>query len=353
MPGATQLEAIDDFVNTTLNKMEKGKWEDLAQEQQEYMGKKLLDSKKTRRIGGPYIEFPVITGRFGNARMVGVYEEDDVKIKNIHAKGKIPWRHMQGAWGYDVAEDDFQTDDETIVDMLETRDYTARAEMFELFESEVFSEPSGPTSKSLYGLLLWIQADSSSSATAGSFNGLNPSGFTSGLADIDATLAKYAGWRNYAFNYVGITKNDFVLKAKRAVRRTHWKPIVPHPQLGFGELNQEVMTTETVCEGLEDIAESRNDNLGRDVVAYMDQVLVAGRPVKNCWYLTNNYTDNPVLGVDWSAARFYVSSKNDMRRTGPIRNPRNHNGRNIFYDWKGNLVFMKRRTSFRGKQVAG
>lgn len=349
---AVQLEGVDDFVNTTLSTFEKNKWEDLAQEQQEYVGRQLLNDKKTRRIGGPYIELTVVTDRFGNARMVGIYEQDNIKVKNITRRGKVPWRHMQGGWGYDVAEDDFQTDQETIVDLLETRDYASQAEMFELFEAEIFSEPSSPTSKSLWGLMLWIQADSSTSATDGDFTGMNPTGFSSGLADFDATDPKLAGWRNYAFNYQQVTKGDFVLKSKRAVRRTKWKPIVPHPQLGFGEIKQEIMTTEAVCEELEAIAESRNDNLGRDVVSYMDQVMVAGRPVKNVWYLGENYTDDPVLGVDWNAARFYVSSKNDMRRTGPLRDPNNHNGRNIFYDWKGNLVFQRRRTSFRGKRVA-
>lgn len=353
MPQVTQLEEIDDFVAANLDVWEKGKFEDIAQAEQELICPVILETKKVRRIGGPHIKFTMTNKRFGNARMTGPYAQDDIKIKNILVQGAVPWRHMQGGWGYDVAEDDFSTDETEIVDMLETRDYTSKVEMWELLESELFSAPSSPSSNHMWGLMLWLQGDPSSSATSGSFSGGNPSGFSSGLAGIDCTLPENAGWKNYAANYVNASKADLITKIKRAIRRTRWKPIVPHPQLGFGAIMQEMMTTEAVCEALEDIAELRNDNHRNDVARYMDQVVVAGRPVKNVWHLTNNYsTTNPILGVDWSAARFYVHRKHDMRRTGPREDPENHNGRLVHYDFKGNLVFQRRRTSFRLDQVA-
>lgn len=347
---ALLLDQIDDFVINTIPNFKRGKFTDIYQQYQDYVSAKLMKDKIVQERGSYQIAFNLKKSTTGNARVSGLYDVNQTNVTDVMIQGTIPWRFLTSSWAYDIFEDMFQSDRETIVRELMVREMDAKYDMVELNESLLWNAPTGPTDKRPWSLPFWMQADSSSSATEGDFTGGNPSGFTDGAAGVDT--ATYPGWKNYAFNYQQVTANDLVRKIKRALVFTRFRPPVPHPTLGYGESMREIYTTYRVIEPLERLAETRNDNLGADVARYMNQVVVGGVPIKMVFYLEANDTADPLYGVDWEVMRPYIRKGCNMRRQGPFRSPNQRNVREVHYDTAMNYACFDRRRLWRAKKVA-
>ena len=332
---------VDDFVNLTLANFKKRAWTDISTEFPEYISTKILNKKMVQESGGPYIEFKVKNVTEERAFDTGLYAQDQTGVTDLSTTGRVEWSMQTCNWSYDVLEPLFQSDRETIIDMLKMRENSAMTSLVEFNERYMWTSPASSAETRPLGIPFWIQKDSTTTPD-GDFNGGNPSGFSSGAAGIDSTAANNSGWKNWAGGYTNVNTDDLVRKVKRALRHTRFEAPVPHPELGFGSSMKEIYTVEDVVEALERLAETRNDNLGTDVARYMNRVTIGGVPLNIVWYLSYNDTTDPLYGVDWGVMRPFVRRGINMRKT--VKNsPTQRNVRTVHYDTAMNYVCYDRR----------
>lgn len=339
-------DQIDDFVSLTLKKFKRYKWTDIALPLQHYTSAKMIGDKRVIEDGGEQISWRLKTRNTGTARNTGLYEQDITKVEDVTTEAQVPWRKQTCNWSYDIDEPAFQSSRETIVRILQIREHDALSDMAELQEENLWSAPLNSSDNRPFGIPYWIVKNASGGGE-GAFVGGNPTGFQStGAGGVDSTL--YPRWRNWAFGYDAVSRDDLVRKVKRAITFTRFKPPVPHPQTGYGKTNYEIFTTYRVQEPLERLAETRNDNLGSDVAKYMNQVTIGGVPLMWVPYLEENDNSDPLYGVNWGVFRPFVKRGANMRRMAPFRAARQHSVREVHIDNWMNYLCVNRRETFVG-----
>jgi len=326
-------DQIDDLVTNTTKKFHRGKWTDISLEYQRYVSGEFINDKRIVEQGGTEIQWQLQVSNTGTAVNSGLYAEDQTAVDDVTISAAVPWSKQVVSWSYDVDEPMFQSDRETIVEMLLVREHAAMNKLHELNEINLWSAPSSTSDRRPMGVPFWLQKDATTTP-AGAFNGGNPSTHAAGRAGVSSVT--YPNWRNWTFGYAAVTPDDLVVKLKRALRYTNFVPPDPHPQLGFGGVDYVIYTTYNVIEPLERMAESRNENLGPDVAKYLNRVTVAGVPFRDVPYLTENDSSDPLYGINWRSFRPFVKKGANQRRSAPIPAPKQHTVRNVFTDtWMG------------------
>ena len=339
-------EAISDLVKNTTRASKRGKWVDISLDYQRYVSGEFINEKRLVEQGGTEIQWQLQVKNTGTAINSGLYAEDVVAVDDITVEAHVPWSKQTASWSYDIDEALFQSDKETIVEMLMLREHSCMNQLHELNEINLWSEPATSSDKRPMGVPFWLRKETS--ASTGGFNGGNPTGtgLTGGCAGVDSTL--YPKWRNWAFTYAAVTPDDLIVKLKKSLAYTNFVASDPHPTLGFGGVDYVIYTTYAVRAPLETLAESRNDNLGADVARYLNRVTVGGVPFRDVPYLTENDTSNPLYGICWRDMRPFVKKGCDMRTSGPKQAPRQNTVRNVFIDtWMGYMC-INRRSCFVG-----
>lgn len=321
---------LDDLVVATLPLFKKHKITDISPDLNEYVSSKIMNEKMVTERGGERINFKVKVRNTGLARNTGMLSEDVTGIEDVLVSASVPWTKQTVNWSYSVDEPEFQSDPETIIDILRIRDLDAMTDMAELNEENLWSAPSATTDNRPMGIPFWLQKDTTTSSNDGTLNGRDPSGFTAGRGGLSST--NYPKWRNWTFRYSAYTIDDLVRKIKRSLVFTKFTPPVPTPELGYGASSREIYTTYRVLEPLERLCENRNENHGNDLARYMGQVVVGGVPMRLSHYLEANDTNDPLYGVDWGVFRPFVRKGANMRRMGPMQMPRQHDGKTVHYD---------------------
>jgi hypothetical protein len=342
-------DQFNDLVEATLPQFKRREYTDISPELQEYIVPSIFSSKMVSERGGRSLDFKVQVRETGNARNTRPLAEDRTGIRDLLVGASVPWSQQTTNWSYSIDEDEFQTDPETIIDILRVRDNDCQTGMVKLHEQNAFSAPTGLDDDAPMGLYFWMQEDTNTADNDGSFNGRDPSGFSSGAAGISS--ATYARWRNWTFRYTQVVPDDLVRKIKLSLVFTKFMPPIKHATLGYGSPSREILTTYRVIEPLERFAESRNDNLGTDIAKYMGQVVVGGVPMRLSYYLHENDSTDPLLGVDWSVLRPFFSKGRRMRRTLKDM-PVQHTGKTVHYDDFMNWVCYDRRKLWRGSLAA-
>lgn len=340
-------DQVDDFVNLTLPVFKEHKWTDLSLEHQEYVSAQLVNDKQVQERGGRSIDFKIKTRNTGNARNTGMYAQDRTRVDDVTIGASVPWAMQTTNFSYDIYEDLFQSDRETIIRELVIREHDAMSDMAELNEENFWSAPTDSSDTRPMGLPFWLQKDATTTVEGG-FNGGNPSGFSSGCAGVSSTT--YPRWRNWTFGYTTVDRDDLVRKVKKAIAFTSFQAPVPHPELGYGESKYNIYTTYRVQEPLERLAENRNDNLGADLAKYMNSVTIGGVPVKWVPYLEANDTSDPLYGVNWKVFRPFVKTGLNMRRNPPKQGARQHTVREVHIDNSMNYICLNRRLCFVGSK---
>lgn len=340
-------DQIDDFVNLTLSNFKTYKWTDISLEHQEYVSSTLIDEKKVVEQGGKDISFRIKTKNTGNARNTGMYAQDITNVEDVTVSASVPWAMQTTNFSYDIYEDLFQSDRETIIKEMVIRDHDAMSDMAELNEENLWSAPVDASDNRPMGIPFWLQKDATTTPEGG-FNGGNPSGFAAGAAGLSS--AAYPRWRNWTFGYTNVSTDDLVRKTKKALAFTQFNAPVPHPELGYGKADYAIYTTYRVQEPLERLAESRNDNLGKDLARYQNATTIGGVPIKWVPYLEANDTSDPFYGINWKVMRPFVKSGANMRRNPPKPAARQHTVREVHIDNWMNYICVNRRATFVGSK---
>lgn len=342
-------DQIADFTKATISKFHKRKWVDLSLDLTSYPSSQLITREKLVEWGGDAIKFDAQYRNLGNARAAGLFSQDVLADRDQLIQGSVGWTKQTCNYIYDIDMHEFQGGPETIVPLLTMKEHSCHNDIAVLREQQLWGQPSSTTDaqQTPYGIPFWIKKDATTTV-GGAFNGGNPTGFSAGAAGIDSST--YAAWKNWTFGYTTPDIADLVAKVKKAMVFTEFEAPHPHAELGFGKSDYNIFTTYRVVEPLERLAETRNDNLGKDLAKYVGQVTIGGVPMKMVHYLENNDTSDPLYGVNWKYFRPYVKRGCDMRKTGPERVAGQHTVYAVFFDTWMNYICVNRRAQWVGSK---
>jgi len=349
---ATLARDIQDFVAGTLKHLGPLKFQQIAQNLQDYpaLGKWLKKEKVVFDTGNG-IQRNLMSKLSNQAAHVGLLDTDTYDIPDLMVQLDVPWVHAQSKWGFIYQSDILMnTGDAAVFNIIEPRRADALISLAEELEAKAWSAP-GASDKTLpYGVPYWVVYNSGASETFGG----SSAGATVAGVDIDT----HANFNNYTATYTNVTKADLLKKMRKSHRKVGWRSPVNLADYrdGKGQMLQ-YYTDETTVNSLEDVGESQNENLGRDLapaqagagdVGQVDMQLVFRRhPI--IWVPQLDDTSvftaatNPIYAIDHST--FYpVCLKGDFLRESEAKEvPNQHNLFRIFVDLSYNYLCLDRR----------
>lgn len=294
-----------------------------------------------------------------NFQVVGLYHKDSSNRVNVLTEGSIKWGLTTNNYHYDIDEEVFQSGGDRIYDYLKGQEDDLMTTFFQGMEDLMFGAgPSGPTIDPFppVSLLHWITSTSDgtteNNATEG-FTGVAPVGWSSvGIGGVDPTT--YDQWKNRAFPYTVIDRDDFIEKVIRSMDLCEFKPPVERPDIVSQKSpNWELMTTYSRLAACRRLLQLGNDNIGDDLAAHSGKVMVRG--VAMDWIPAwtnaaslNARTDGIVLGVNWKSFKAYRAAGRVMRKKKAFQHKDMSNVRVRCMDDSLQLVCFNRRANFRG-----
>jgi hypothetical protein len=340
--------SIDDLVDlttVTLSTLDKGKWQDIATDLQEYVAlKKLLKKNKISFDSGKAIDVNVMVDYEDSAQNVGLFHVDDVNVSDGMKRGSIPWRSTTANYAWDVQEVAVNRNPARIIDLLKTRRAGSMISLAAKMESNFWGKPATSSDNVMpFGIQYWIVPNS-----AEGFNGGAAAGFTSGPAGLSPTT--YTRWKNWTAQYTNVTQEDFIQKIRQAMVKTNFMSPVDDMIGGPTGDNYGYYTNYDVIYQLENVAAAQNDNLGNDVASKDGRVLFYRRPVTYVPYLDSNNLEageqDPFYGINWSVFQPVFLQGFYMKEGKPRPSPKQHNVVEVHWDLTYNFRCVNRRRCF-------
>ncbi len=361
---ALGIEQIDDFVNSIHQKFageEKLAAQDLSLPLQSYKYASRLFDKSIKKdtMSTSQCKFKIKVKTNDNFQVVGLYHRDTSDRVNVLDEGSLKWGLTTNNYHYDIDEEIFQTGGRQIYDYLESLERDLMTSFYTGMEDLMFGPgPASPTQSPFppVSLLWWITSTSDSTtennATEG-FTGREPLGWGSnGVGGVSAVT--YDQWRNRAFPYTVIDRDDFVEKIINSMDLCEFEPPVERPDIVTqGKPKWELLTTHSRLAAARRLLQLGNDNIGDDLAARSGTVYVRGVPLNwvPAWTNAaseNARTDGIILGVNWSTFKCYYAAGRQMRKRKAFQHPEMSNVRVRCMDDSVQMVCFNRRANFRG-----
>lgn len=342
-----QADDIADLVAGTLRDLGRPKFQQIAQELQNYeVMPRWLKKDRVLMDSGIGIQRTLMHRTQGNARHVGLYQTDVTAVRDAVAQLQVPWRHAETSYAMDVREAMMNRGEALIFSIIEPKREGAMLDLVELLETAAWSSPSSTDTSLPYGLPYWIVKNN----TTG-FNGGAPSGHTT-VAGINLTTVP--NFKNYTAQYTSITKADLIKKMRTAHRKIQFKSPVKGKDYSNPIADRyRIYVNEATIAELEDIGEAQNENLGRDVASVFGGdvkksneggIMFRGNPFVWVPKLDAD-TTNPVYMIDMSSFSPYVLKENFMRETVVKPGQDQHNVVKVFIDLSYNYLCVNRRAN--------
>lgn len=339
---ALSLAGIDDFVTATLPKFNRMTFVDISLDLQEYIAmSQFILNNKISFDGGENVTWNVMVTTSDAATNTALYAEDNLDVGNVLTKAKVDWTFQQTFFAYDVREPEFQSSGERIQDLLKVRRLDALNSYAKLAEGNFWGMPTNLTDPAEKlkpnGVKYWVVK---ATTNAEGFNGGNNAlGAPGGL---DASV--YPNWSNYNAQYLKVTKDDLIRKARRAARKTGFKAPNPFAQLDkpskFGHF-----VPDAVIGLLEEQLEKQNDSLGNDIASKDGEVIFRRAPVRWAPSLDSD-ADQPWYGLNFGVFNMVCKTGWFMVEGKPMAVPGNHNARAVWTDSASQFRTTNRRRQF-------
>lgn len=340
-----QAENLGDLVKTTLNELGEMKFTEIATDLREHIAmRQLMKQNRVTFEAGPQIQWDIMTDHNDSAEFVGLYNSDNVNVKDVMIQGQIPWRHVTANWAIDEREVAMNRSPRKIVDLIKTRRIACLISMAEKFERAFWRVPAVDNSVDPYGVPYYVVKTNTAATLANEngFNGLVPSGYTT-VANVNPTT--YPRWANYGTQYTNVTKDDLIRKWRRAATMVNFKPPVDGiPTFNTGD-KYGYYTNYAVEERIIEILESQNENLGMSVAPYEGMAVFKRVPIQSVPFLDND-TTNPVYGINWGEFKTAVLSGFWMKEVTITHQPGQHNVAATHVDCSFNWLTRNRRRHF-------
>jgi hypothetical protein len=302
---------ILDFLNTTRYYEPKDGFIQIAQDFRDFV---VMNYLLTKRGGqktistGVGIEETLMVDYGGRSEWVGEFTEVTRRVGDYLKKMKLEWCLLHDSVAYTKGMITGNKGEARIKNVIKPQEAAMMLRLAHTMEETFFGTPDPDNDLVMWGLKYWIVKN----ATTG-FNGGYPAGFSK-IANIN--LTEVPSFKNYTDTYTNVSKSDLIKKMRTAHRKTKWRSPLTMAEFK-GDTGQErvVWVNEDTIEDMEDIGESQNENLGRDLapmggnesvepksgrkdLGYIDGDLVFRRhPIVPVPYL-NDDTSDPVYMID-------------------------------------------------------
>ena len=334
---------IKDLVTGTLKHLGRLKFNQIATRLQDYeVMQRMMKRDRVQLESGQGIQRQIMIDHSAAAKNVGLYEVDDVNVRDVLDSISVPFRHTTTNYAFERRELAMnRPSPQRSLDLLKVRRADAMISLVERMEEDFWDKPATSTDKvQPFGIDYWLVSGGGSTG----FEGGNPSGFTSGAGGIDSDTV--SRWRNYTDRYTDVTKGDLIKKMRVAYRKIGFKsPVdIPDYRKGRGQ-NYRIYCDNTTITEMEELGEAQNENLGRDLATMDDMMTFRRNPLIWVPQLDDRTVGptSPVYMVNFSF--FYpVFLRGEYLREGEPRTSANqHTVMVVHVDLSWNILCTDRR----------
>jgi hypothetical protein len=341
------VSQLSDLIVTTRAQYQKSITELATDIQEHHAFSRIFKKENVQVSSGTSIKRTILTNHSGAARHVGVFEQDQVNVKDVMTTLDVDWRRTTTNYAFDVTEEAINGGPEQIVDLVKVRRMDAFISLAAKIEENFWGV--GPLTSSdkitPFGIGYYVVKPGASAGVTGTFTGYLPTGHTT-VAGLTCSATSNPRWANYQANYTNITKADLVTKLRKAYVYTNFRsPIEGEasvPSGGRGGNRYAIYTNYDVVSGLESVGEDQNDNLGRDIASMDGKITFRGTPINWVPYLDSD-TQDPLYLINWSLLVPYVFKGFYMRESKPEKSPLQHTVVVSHVDLMWNLFCSNRR----------
>ncbi len=177
--------------------------------------------------GGNQIEYRVLLGHDGSARMVDIMQPTVRNYVEKVQKASAPWVIAEGTVTWDEALASFFSTDAELIDYMQTRWFLGVQSHIDLLEEQGFAVPDDANdTKNARGVPYWVNfLDSGVTDYTGGFNGKTAiwgdGTTTTNIGGIDKSTETM--WRNWACNYSGTVDASLLDAIELSLHFTNFK----------------------------------------------------------------------------------------------------------------------------------
>lgn len=329
------ISQLGDLLTTTLSHFEVPDYTSLVTDLQDHPAAKQLIKRSSMTIqSGKDCVFKVRMNTGNSFANISITDVDSVNIVDGFVTATVNWRKSKVDYAFYAEELTINRSPARLVDLIKAREQGALVDWIEGLENNFWRFPAATDTLTPFGVPYWVFKNSSEG-----LNGGIPTGY-SDVAGISPTT--YSRWKNYTAQYTAVTLDDFVRKARLMAENTNFQsPVSAIPDKGkVGKRGY--YTTISVIQTLEDVADSRNDNLGPDVAKMDGTVLFRRMPVERVPRLEED-TTNPMYQIDWGVFKVILLDGWWQKRTVLAPFPGRRNVTGVFLDSIYQTVCFNRR----------
>ena len=263
--------------------------------------------------GGDQLEGHITLKSEGNAKHVGLWDQDTLQKKNINQKYTMQWRQAKGGMLWNLMETSLNSGSEKIFDVLETQYESA---IKDIIEEVYLAILTGPTSASdvlsPYSIFSWLPFGTASSTGgwtgySGHYNdGLGASATTFDRAGVPSASGTNDNWASYYADHAGNIDETLMTLVERALRKLNFQaPMVPR-QVGAenGNVDFSLHTSDNVISLLNTYFANADDNMGYNRDSHWGTPTIKSIPLAYVDILdtarTSVYGTDPIIGLNHS-----------------------------------------------------
>ncbi len=331
------LEQFGDLVELTINHYVKEDYTSLLTDLTDHPAAKQLVNKNRMDggQGGSQVEFKVRTGTANSFQLIAPTTPDRTQMSDDFQHAREPWRKIQTSYAFLEEQIDFNMGPEQIINLVKAKEHGCDFDWIEGIENLFWNFPSAADPLQLRSLPYWVTKN----ATQG-FNG----GIATGYSDV-ASLSPttWPRWNNWTDQHTNVTLDDLIDKMRLMAERTDFKPpVAAIPDLGATGPARAYYTNITNKRIMENILDSRNDNIGTDLAKHDNETMFRNARIEYVPMLDRD-TTNPVYQLNWNVFKIMVKKRWWQRRTILKPYPGQRNQVAVFKDTYMNFICTNRR----------
>lgn len=309
---ATDFDLALDIWNATLQHIqtEMPALATFAYTNYEWYNKFFRNAKKVK--GGDNLEGHITLDSEGNAKLVGIWDQDSLVKKNIQRKYTADWRQAKGGMVWNLMETSINSGEEKIYDVLQSQYKSA---IKDIIETVYLSLLTGPTSsadeESPNSVNTWLRVGTASSTGGWTgyrsrYNDSSTPGTAYDTGGLTSSASVHTGWASYYADHLGNIDESLLELLDVAVRKLRFRaPVVPQT-VGDenGLLNFTMYTSDNVLKKLNTFYAKSDDNMGYNRDSHWGTPTFMSIPFAYCDILdtarTALYGTDPIFGLNHS-----------------------------------------------------
>lgn len=318
--GVSNSDLID-LQRTTLQNLPKQEFEVALQQQEYHVVNKWFTKDKMELDSGTSIERNIILDPQGNAQHVRLFQKLTSNVPENQVKITAPWCQVTSSYALERREILRNRKPAGYISLLKSRRVTAAVSLANLLEDRAFRSPDSQTDDlNPRGVPYWLNKADAAVSSAGDFIGQTIRfGDGTTLATNKGGISGSANpnWRNYAFTYTAVNR-ELVKRMSRAFYATQFKSPILAKDLTDGPLaNFRIYVGLDTMVDLEDLADSKNENLGSDLLPFHGVTAFKRIPLLHTPQL-NTDTDSPIIAINHDMFFPYILEGDWMREDDPM-----------------------------------